>query len=132
VFAEAFTGQVGRVAGIDPNPEMLRAAGSFVPAATFVPGTVEAIPFQDSSFDVVFLGHVLHESDDIVRALTESRRVARQRVCVLEWPHREETIGPPLDHRLTTEQVINAAKESGLHRIETIQLQHMVLFRLTV
>lgn len=65
------------VAGIDPNPEMLKAAETFVPTGTFLTGTVEEIPIEDNSFDVVFLGHVLRESDDIIKALSESKRVAR-------------------------------------------------------
>jgi ubiquinone/menaquinone biosynthesis C-methylase UbiE len=131
LFAEAFSGKVGRVAGIDPNPEMIKAAGSFVPSGTFLHGTVEAIPFADASFDVVFLGHVLHESDDIVKALSESRRVAKRRVCVLEWPYKDEEIGPPLEHRLTADEIFNAARITGFSRIEDIQLEHMLLFRLT-
>lgn len=132
IFAEAFSGKVGSVAGIDPNPDMLEAARSFVPSGTFLAGTVEAIPFADDSFDVVFLGHVLHESDDLDGALSECRRVARQRVCVLEWPYREEPVGPPLEHRLTTDAVVLAARRAGFAVIETEKLRHMTLFRLAV
>jgi ubiquinone/menaquinone biosynthesis C-methylase UbiE len=132
IFAEAFSGRGKRVAGIDPNPAMLKAAETFVPSGTFLHGTIEVIPFENKSFDLVFLGHVLHESDDITKALSESRRVARQRVCVFEWPYKEEESGPPLEHRLTTDQISIAASETGFTRIETVQLQHMVLFRCTV
>jgi ubiquinone/menaquinone biosynthesis C-methylase UbiE len=132
IFAEAFSGRGKRVTGIDPNPAMLEAAGTFVPSGEFLHGTIEAIPLSEASFDVVFLGHVLHESDDLARALAETRRVAKKRVCVLEWPHKAEESGPPLEHRLTTDQVVLAAKGSGFSRIETIGMQHMVFFRLTV
>ena len=132
MFAEAFSSRVKSVTGIDPNPEVLKAAKTFVPTGTFLNGTVEEIPSEDNSFDLVFLGHVLHESDDINKALSESRRVARQRVCILEWPYRQEESGPPLDHRLNTKEILDAAKQVGFSSSETIQLQHMVLFRFTV
>ncbi|MGA9406927.1 MAG: class I SAM-dependent methyltransferase [Bacteroidota bacterium] len=131
IFAEAFSHRVKSVTGIDPNPEMLKAAKTFVPGGTFLSGTVENIPLEDKSFDIVFMGHVLHESDDIVKALSEAKRVAKKRICILEWPYKEEENGPPLEHRLETREIFDAAKRVGLASLETIQLQHMVLHRLT-
>jgi ubiquinone/menaquinone biosynthesis C-methylase UbiE len=110
----------------------LKAAKEFTPSGTFLSGTAEEIPLKDKSFDLVFLGHVLHESDDIIKALSESKRIAKQKVCVLEWPYKKEENGPPVEHRLKTEEVYRAARQAGFSSIETIQLQHMVLFRLIV
>jgi ubiquinone/menaquinone biosynthesis C-methylase UbiE len=132
IFAEAFSKRDMNVTGIDPNLEMLKAANGFVPTGTFLEGIVEAIPLKDSSFDIVFLGHALHESNDIVKALFESKRVAKQKVCILEWPFKQEEIGPPIEHRLKTEEILAAAKQVEYSLVETIQLQHMVLFRFTI
>ena len=44
IFAEAFSKRGISVTGIDPNPEMLKAAEEFVRAGTFLEGTVEKIP----------------------------------------------------------------------------------------
>jgi ubiquinone/menaquinone biosynthesis C-methylase UbiE len=132
IFAEAFLKRGLDIAGIDPNPDMLKAVNEFIPDGTFLPGTIENVPFHNKSFDLVFLGHVLHESDDIVKALSESKRVAKQKVCILEWPYKQEESGPPLEHRLTTKEIITAAKQVGFSSVETIQLQHMVFFRFTI
>jgi SAM-dependent methyltransferase len=132
VFAEAFAARGVQVTGIDANAEMLHAARQFVTAAQFRQAPAEAIPFPDASFDLVFLGHVLHETDDAVKALQEARRVARARVAVLEWPYRDEEEGPPLAHRLTPEQVAALARQAGWSDIETIPLAHMVLYRLPI
>jgi ubiquinone/menaquinone biosynthesis C-methylase UbiE len=132
IFAEAFSKQSLSVTGIDPNPEMLKTAEGFVSDGTFLLGTVEEIPGGNRSFDLVFLGHVLHESDDIFKALSESKRIARQRVCILEWPYKQEESGPPLEHRLKTEEILTAANQIGFSSIDTIQMQHMVLFRFTI
>jgi ubiquinone/menaquinone biosynthesis C-methylase UbiE len=132
IFAEAFSKRGMRVSGIDPNSEMLKMAKEFTPAGTFLYGTVEEMPLENKTFDIVFLGHVLHESDDIVKALLETKRVAKQKVCILEWPYKQEEGGPPLEHRLKTEEILGAAAQAGFSHTETIQLQSMVLFRLTV
>jgi ubiquinone/menaquinone biosynthesis C-methylase UbiE len=132
IFAEAFSKRGLMVTGIDPNPDMLKAAKEFTPSGTFLSGTAEEIPLKDKSFDLVFLGHVLHETDDLIKALSESKRIAKQKVCVLEWPYKQEENGPPVEHRLKDEDVLAAAKQAGYSRVETVQLQHMVLFRLKI
>lgn len=132
IFAEAFGKRGLMVSGIDPNPDMLVAAKEFIPEANFQPGTVEEIPFEDKLFDLVFLGHVLHESDDPLKALQEVGRVAKQRVSVLEWPYISEEFGPPLEHRLPDERVEELARQAGFICREKVQLSHMVLYRFDI
>ena len=48
------------------------------------------------------------------------------------WSYKQEKNGPPLEHRLKTEEILTAAKQVGFSSVETIQLQYMVLFRLTI
>ncbi|GAB4373569.1 MAG: hypothetical protein Kow0062_10730 [Acidobacteriota bacterium] len=129
LFAEAFARRGLEVAGIDPSESFLELASRHVPDGTFRAGAAESIPFDDRSFDVVFLGHVLHEVDDPVRALREAGRVARRRVVVLEWPHVVEDQGPPLEHRLTRQAVERAAREAGLGPVEFTRLPRMELYR---
>ena len=100
LFAESFSKKGLEVSGVDASPEMLAAARQFVPKGDFRAGTAEALPYPDGSFDLVFLGLVLHESDDPLKAIQEAHRVARQRVGILEWPYEEAVFGPPLAHRL--------------------------------
>ncbi len=127
VFAEAFEARGLVVAGVDVNPDMVVEASRMVPAGTFRVAAAEALPFDAASLDVVFLGHVLHETDDPVKALSEAGRVARKGVAVLEWPPIEEEHGPPLDHRLTLERTDEFARKAGLTTIERPSLNHMVL-----
>ena len=129
VFAEAFRQGSLRVAGIDPDADLLAHARRFVPDGVFQVAVAENLPFEEGSFDLVFLGHVLHETDDPVRALSEARRVARARVVVLEWPFRAEDRGPPLAHRISPERVLQAAQTAGLTSMERIALAHMDFYR---
>ena len=132
IFAEAFAGLGIEVTAVDANPEMLLVAAEYVPGAELRKARAEELPFADSSFDLVFLGHVLHEADSPLQALKEARRVARGRVVVLEWPYREEEHGPPLAHRLSQAAVESLAAEAGYGAVESLQLTHMDLYRLGV
>ncbi len=105
IFAHAFAARGLAVAGIDTNPEMIPIARKYVPGGDLRQASAEALPYPEHSFDLVFLGFVLHETDDAVKTLSEARRVARKRVAILEWPYLEEEGGPPLAHRLKSEQV---------------------------
>ena len=131
VFAEAFAGRGLRVTGIDPNEELLSVARTFVPDGQFQVGTAEELPFEDGSFDLLVMAHVLHETDDPLLALREAFRVARLRVIVLEWPYRDEDRGPPLAHRLPAARIEELARRAGFAGIEKIDLTRMVLYRLT-
>ncbi len=130
IFAEAFAGQGLRVTGIDPNEELLREARAAVPGVEFRRAVLEQLPFGARTFDLVFLGHVLHEADDPLQGLREARRVARDRVVILEWPYRAEAQGPPLQHRLPAEKILGLAEAVGYSSMQRLELEHMVLFRL--
>jgi len=132
IFAQAFAARGLAIAGVDANPEMITASREYVPGADLRQAPAEVLPFPDRAFDLVFLGLVLHEADDAVKALSEARRVAQKRVAVLEWPYLEEEGGPPLAHRLAPERVVALAREAGFAGCETLPLAHMVLFRLAL
>jgi ubiquinone/menaquinone biosynthesis C-methylase UbiE len=131
IFAEAFARRGLAVTGIDPSPNLLSHARGHVPGAQFQGGTAEKLPFGDHSFDLVFLGHVLHETDDRRLALEEARRVARLRVAILEWPWVQEEQGPPLGHRLQPKEIMSLANGAGFREITPIPLSHMHLYLLT-
>ena len=130
IFAEAFAARGLRVSGVDVNPAMLPVAQEFVPGGDFHAAPAEALPFEAGTFELAFLGHVLHEADDPVRALTEARRVTTARVAVLEWPYLAEEKGPPLAHRLSPARVAVLAAEAGFSGGHQPALDHMALFLL--
>jgi SAM-dependent methyltransferase len=127
LFAEAFYRRGLRVSGVDVNPEMLVAAHGFVPRGDFREGTAEALPFPDGSFELVFLGLVLHESDDVLKTLNEAQRVTRQQVFILEWPYREQPFGPPLSDRLNPEDLAGQFHKAGFRKWTKMDLANTVL-----
>ncbi len=130
VFAEAFSKLGLHVSGIDTNSELLVIARGHVPAGKFQEAPAEKIPFEDASFDLVFFGVVLHETDDALKALQEAHRVAISRVSVLEWPYREQEYGPPLEHRLQPAAIEDLAGKAGFAGVERLALKHVDLYRL--
>ncbi len=132
LFAEAFSKRGLEVSGVDVNPEMLVAARQFVPRGDFREGTAEALPFSDGSFELVFLGLLLHESDELLKALQEARRVAGKRICILEWPYQDGAFGPPLAHRLKPKDLANLFRKTGFRKWKVSDLSNTVFYRLEV
>jgi ubiquinone/menaquinone biosynthesis C-methylase UbiE len=117
---------------VDVNPEMLPVARTYVPVGDFRESTAEALPFASAAFDLIFMGLLLHESDEQLQVLGEARRVVRTRVGILEWAYREEDFGAPLVHRLAPEILAELSKEAGFGQFEAIPLTKLVFYRLTV
>ena len=132
LFAEAFYKRGLTVAGIDANNKMLEAARHYLPEAVFRQAVAEEIPFPDHSFDIVFMGLVLHETDELLKSLQEAHRVAIRRVAVLEWPYRIDDFGPGLEERISSEMMASLSKQAGFTKIETFLLEKLVLYLLPI
>ena len=132
VFAQAFAAIGLSVIGIDANPSLLTVAREIVPGVRFDEAPAEAIPFTERAFDIAFLGHVLHETDDPVKALMEAHRVSTMLVVVLEWPYLQEEQGPPLAHRLQPAMIAEMAERVGFKNVERLKLTHMDLYRMAL
>jgi ubiquinone/menaquinone biosynthesis C-methylase UbiE len=130
LFAEEFSRPGIQVSGVDVNPAMLAAACGFVPGGDFREGIAEALPYPGGSFDLVFLGLVLHEADETLKALQEAFRVTRERVAILEWPYEEQTFGPPFSDRLNPENLNDLFTQSGFSTWQQVKLANTVLYLL--
>jgi ubiquinone/menaquinone biosynthesis C-methylase UbiE len=128
LFAEAFAAKGLQVTGIDANPEMLPAARQFVPTGTFQEGVAEALPFPDGSFDLLFMGLLLHETDDPATAMAEAYRVTRRRLVVLEWPDEEQEFGPPREHRLAGDAITAFSSKAGFREPNATRLSNLILY----
>jgi SAM-dependent methyltransferase len=62
----------GRVTGIEPSAERAHRASDIASAVVAVG---ESIPFRDSSFDMVYISHVLHHAHDLNAVLDEAHRL---------------------------------------------------------
>lgn len=130
LFAEKFSSRGLLVAGVDANSDMLPVASLFVPKGDFRIGEAEQLPFETDSFDLLFMGLLLHEVDNLQAAINEAYRVAQKRLAVLEWVYQEQPFGPPLEHRLTFDKIKAASISAGFKSIQKIRLTNLVLFLL--
>jgi ubiquinone/menaquinone biosynthesis C-methylase UbiE len=128
VFAEGFAARGMNVSGLDVNPIMVTEAAKFVPSGTFKQGIAEKLPFTNESFDLVFMGLLLHETDDHQKAINEAFRVTRRRLAILEWRKEVQTFGPPLDDRLSEQDIATYGHGAGFKEISTNKLRDLVLY----
>lgn len=83
IAAARRTGRMAKVFGLDASEQMLklaiRKAQRMAVCVTFIHGTVEALPFEDASFDLVFSTLMLHHLPRPARIACayEARRVLR-------------------------------------------------------
>ncbi len=80
--ARALAPHVARVDGVDPTPEMLAIAARLSAEAGlanvgFAAGTAEAVPFEDSSFDIAVSRFSAHHWPDPAAAFRDIARVLR-------------------------------------------------------
>lgn len=80
LFAEEFFKRNIKAAGIDINPEMLKAATEYLPECEFKLAPAEEIPYEDKSFDLVFMGLIFHEADDFKKAMSEAKPCCKK-IC---------------------------------------------------
>lgn len=130
LFAEEFHKRNITAAGVDLNPEMIEAAKVYLPDSEFKVAAAEKLPFEDKTFDLVFMGLVFHEADDFNIALSEAKRVGRKLVALLEWPFEEQEFGPALGDRLTETFVYELAVNAGFTKTETHRMKNLVLYKM--
>mgnify|MGYP001162012270 CR=1 FL=1 len=132
VFAEAFCKKGFEVSAIDLNPEMIEEAKKYAPDVTYKVAPAENIPFEDKSFDLVFMGLVFHEVDSYEKALNEAKRVGKQVIGILEWDYVLEEVGPPIEHRIDPEIIKDLYQKLQFHSFEKVNLNTLVLYILEV
>jgi SAM-dependent methyltransferase len=82
-FARMAADRGASVAGIDAANELIEIAAERVPEGDFRAGDIEALPWEDDSFDLVTGFSAFQFADDKVRALREARRVSRGSVAAV-------------------------------------------------
>jgi SAM-dependent methyltransferase len=77
-FAAQMAADLGAsVTGLDITPELVVIARERVPAAIFVRGGMDALPFEDETFDAVVGFNAFPFADDPGKAVAEAARVVR-------------------------------------------------------
>lgn len=108
--AAEIVGESGRVYAVDMSAEMLsRLKRRGVPAnMTTVESQEYTIPLESDVVDFSLMAFVVHETEDTPRFLAEVQRITMTggRIAIVEWEKQEEEHGPPMDERMSREEII--------------------------
>ena len=116
-FARMAADRGASVAGIDASEELIEIAAERTPEGDFRAGDIEALPWEDDSFDVVTGFSAFQFADDKVRALSEAAPVSRGAVAVV-IPTRVPESGITSVFKpvfpLFAEEALESMKQSGM------------------
>jgi ubiquinone/menaquinone biosynthesis C-methylase UbiE len=113
-------GPDGTVFAVDTEPNLV----SHLRARAEKEGTANVVPVLASrdnprlpvgAVDLLLVVDTFHHIDDRPTYFRAVRRFLRQdgRVAVIDWHKRALPVGPPLDHKLAREQVVEEMDEAG-------------------
>ena len=127
--AAQIVGPSGLVLAADIQGEMLSAVRSRalefgLTNVRIVKTNDREIPIQPASCDLALLAFTLHEIEHRASFLHRAARVLKPggRLIALEWDKAEGTIGPPLEDRITPEELVADAQAAGLRMVEAREL----------
>jgi ubiquinone/menaquinone biosynthesis C-methylase UbiE len=116
------------------QPEMLAHLRSRLAPSehvTLVLGEATKTTLADASVDLAFFANVWHEIDDPVAAIIEVERILRPsgRIAIVDWRRDvDQPLGPPLDHRVTADDVIAMLRSRGWNaESRNVGLYHYVV-----
>jgi ubiquinone/menaquinone biosynthesis C-methylase UbiE len=128
-FTLPLAAHVNKVKAVDISQEMLdvcrdRAEAAQVSNIDYVPVGDHSLPLENDSIDFLLLVAVLHEYENRDVAVRELYRVLRPGGCIyiIDWKYEEMETGPPLDHRLPEQQVVDEMASHGLKALDPLAL----------
>jgi len=132
----------GHVHAFDVQAPMLQAArenvaGSGLTNVTVAESQELELPTPDDSLDGAFIAFALHEIDGPLPnyfAMLGRKLKAGGWIAVLDWKQEEMDEGPPLNDRLSEDEVRESGEAGGLdfsHLADLNSKQYIVLFRMT-
>lgn len=135
----AAVGEGGTVLAIDVEPNLvvhLRARAEEEKTANVVPvlGSLDNPRIPNGKADLVLIVDTLHHVDDRPAYLRRLRASLAPggRIAVVDFKKEKTPVGPPVDHRLAREQVLEAFSLAGYRLVEEPQFlpyQYFLIFQ---
>ncbi len=130
-------GENGRVYATDLSEELVsllreRAGTERLPQLVAVHNTLERIPLDSASADLVLLANVLHDVPEAT--VSEAVRLLKPdgRLVNIDWKPEDTPGGPPTQVRLTPEEATRRLEAHGLRAVERFEFgpwHYGILFR---
>lgn len=120
----------GKVYAIDIEPQMLEACAQrakdqgIEDVVIPIRSTESRIPLGDQSVDAAWLANVFHELEAPVEFLREVGRILRPggRLILIDWKPIETPAGPPIEHRVPLETLLQVLREAGFDALKTYEI----------
>ena len=126
----AAVGPEGTVLAVETEPNLVahlraRAEGEHTPNVVPVLASPGDPRLPVGLVDLILVVDTYHHLDDRRTYLRALRRFLRPsgRVAIVDWQKRELPVGPPMDHKLAREQVLEEMRASGYR----LAAEHTVL-----
>ena len=105
---------------VDIEPQMLdllkyRVDQENLDHIQYVTSDLEDIALDEDIVDKIMVAFVIHEVTSIEKALSEIKRIMKPnaKVMFIEWEKVASDSGPPLDHRISSNELIKALETEG-------------------
>jgi ubiquinone/menaquinone biosynthesis C-methylase UbiE len=138
-FLSAAVGPGGTVLAVDPEPNMvaqLRERAEREKTENVVPilASADNPRIPAASADLILIVDTYHHIDDRLAYLRRLRRCLRPegRVAIVDWQKRDLPVGPPPDHKLAREQVVEEMVAAGwalAAEPDVLPYQYLLIFR---
>ena len=124
ITASEIVGDEGKVYAVDVWEESINVFKEKIESENIqnieasVADITQKLPVDDESIDILYMGNVLHgfvENEEEESVMKEIQRVIKQggSFAVVEFKKEESTHGPPLNVRITPEEVEEIVKNYG-------------------
>ncbi len=92
------------------------------------------LPIEDRIFNKILLVNVYHEFNDKKKMICELNRTLKKNgyLYLIDWKCEEMDLGPPPEHRVAPEKVVNDFEKNGFIMInnkEIYQFNYVIVFR---
>ncbi|MBU2493213.1 MAG: class I SAM-dependent methyltransferase [Bacteroidetes bacterium] len=117
--------KVKKVYAIDISDEMLnvcrkRAEENSIYNIEYINSDGNLSAVKSNSIEKLLIVNVLHELNNRENLVREMNRVLKikRKVFVIDWKYEELDLGPPLEHRITSQQVVHDFITNGFTFIQ--------------
>jgi ubiquinone/menaquinone biosynthesis C-methylase UbiE len=127
--ASEVVGKKGKVYAMDISQDMLNEIkkeidDKKITNIELVKTSENNLEILDDTVDFAFASTVLHEADDLYSLLIDIRRVMinKGKFVIIEWNEVKRDLGPPINHRLSSNELSRKLGEIGFKNIKTSDL----------
>ncbi len=116
--AVEFVGEQGKVYALDISSDMIetlqqkkeqKQLNNLIPMVT----EENNLKLSEHTATFALLSTVLHEAENLHEFLAETKRILQPggKIAIIEWKYQQTEKGPPIDHRLSPEQINKMLEE---------------------